>query len=106
MKIASVHMGNVILEILNRKDISVKELSRRVKRGYSTMRTAVNKKHIPCETLIQISEALDYNLFQEYLGADDRVKELNRENGQLKRDMEKMAIENQVLRDVLGSRYK
>jgi DNA-binding Xre family transcriptional regulator len=67
MKIGKVNIGLVIEQKMNELDISKSELSRRIGVANQNINRIFDKPSIDTDKLIAISEALNYNFFQEYV---------------------------------------
>lgn len=62
----SVHIGNLISKVLEKKHISVTELAKQLHTDKSNMYKILHKAHIDTELLYRISHILDHNFFLEY----------------------------------------
>lgn len=71
MKIIEVNIGLIIEQKLNELDMSKSEFGRKIGIPQQNVNRILDKASIDTERLVKISEALDYNFFQEYLGESE-----------------------------------
>ena len=67
-----IHIGRVIRDVLNEKDISVTEFAKKIGMVRQNTYKVFNKKHLDTELLLKISEALSYDFFAEYSRAFEK----------------------------------
>ncbi len=71
MSIKKVNIGLLIEQKMNELNVSKSELSRRCGIANQNINRVFDKTSIDTDKLIAISEALDYNFFNEYVDDED-----------------------------------
>lgn len=79
MEIKKVNIGLAIEQQLNALNISKSEFGRKIGVMQQNVNRILDKSSIDTDKLIKISEALNYNFFQEYVPADDQAKQADNE---------------------------
>lgn len=96
MKIRDINIGLSIEQYLNAKNISKSEFGRRIGVMQQNINRILSKSNIDTDKLIKISEALDYNFFQEFTSID---KDTDRTDEELQNNVSGTTIGQQSLSD-------
>lgn len=86
MRIGKVNIGLLIEQRINELGITKSEFARRSGIANQNINRVLNRTSIDTDKLIAISEALDYNFFNEYTGqsaSDQRAITVSGNNNQL-----------------------
>ena len=80
----TIHIGNKIKALVNKKGMSVSEFSRRINMSRENVYSIFKRKSIDTDLLTTISKILEYDFFQYYTTMTTELNKLKEENQSLK----------------------
>lgn len=86
----TIHIGNKIKQVFDKKGMTVSEFGRRINKSRENVYSIFKRKTIDTGLLLKIGDVLEYDFFQHYTG--------------LKGEVDKLKKENTLLKELLGKR--
>jgi len=80
----TIHIGNKIKQVFDKKGMSVSEFGRRINKSRENVYSIFKRKTIDTGLLQKISSVLEHDFFQYYTPLSDEVNKLKKENSLLR----------------------